>query len=189
MLRGLLYYGTLLALAGASLWLLFSIRASLEPSPDPTARGPALFLEAFSATRFDARGMRQYTLTSPYLVQLPDERGTEVEQPRLEVFRDAVTRDWLLEAEQGWLAADRTLVVLRRAVEARRAATADRPPLHLLTRDLIYRPDENLLSTDAEARLETPTSWLQGTGLRANLEQNRLQLLWNVRGEYAPPVR
>jgi lipopolysaccharide export system protein LptC len=188
MLRGLLYYGALLIMAGASLWLLFSIRASLEPATDRTARGPSLYLDEFSAVRFDAEGVRQYTLSSPHLVQLPDERGIEVEQPRLEVFRDAITRDWLLEAEQGWLSADQSLIVLRQTVDAYRTATENQPPMTLHTRDLIYRPRENLLSSDAEVRLETPNGWLQGLGMRADLDQHRMQLLWNVRGEYAPPV-
>ncbi len=188
-LRPLLYYGGLLLLAGASLWLLFSIRASLEPDRPREPSGPSLFLDRFLATRLDEQGVRLYTLSSPHLVELADERGTEIHQPRFEIFAADGTRDWLIDAEQGWVSADQSLVVLQQAVDAYQSASAQRPPVTIRTRDLIYRPRLNLLSTDAEVRLETPNGWLRGTGMRADLEERRLQLLWEVRGEYAPPLR
>lgn len=188
MLRGLLYYGTLIGLAGASLWLLASLRDSLQRDSAQPPQGPILTLDNFTAIRMNAQGVRQYTLNAPHLEELPDDGGTEVNRPRFEIYRDADTRDWLIEAERGWLSTDQELVVLRQNVAAFRAATADQPPVTIHSRDLLYRPQPNLLSSDAAVRMSTPNSWLSGTGMRADLNTHRLRLLWNVRGEYAPPV-
>lgn len=187
MARSLLIYGTLTLLAGLSLWLLMSIRATLESEDRGPARGPVLQLEGFFATYLDADGRQRYTLQAPYLVQLPSDRGTEIQEPLLEIYADDGTRDWLIESEQGWLSPDQELVILRDAVTAERQATATRSPVLIRTRDLAYRRLLHQLSTDAPAYLETSGSWLQGTGLRADLETGRYTLLWNVRGKYAPP--
>lgn len=187
MARTLLLYGTLTLLAGLSLWLLLSIRATLDVEDRGPPRGPALQLRAFSATYLDADGQQRYALQAPYLIQLPGEQGIEVQSPTLEIFAPDGRRDWLIESEQGWLSPDQRLVVLRDAVSAERAATATRPPLSMRTRDLIYRRALHQLSTDASVSLETPNSRLQGVGLRADLDDGRYSLLWNVRGEYAPP--
>ena len=189
MRSALLTYALLGTLAGLSLWLLLSLQATLRPEADTGAAGPTLILDWFVATRMDAEGRRQYTLSAPHLVRLPDERGTEVEAPRFALYRPDGTQDWAIEAERGWLDADRDLALLRHEVVARRVATADHPPLTVHTRDLIYRPPHETLATDSPVRLETPTGWQRGVGLRADLGAQRLVLLREVTGEYAPPER
>ncbi|MDX1604831.1 MAG: LPS export ABC transporter periplasmic protein LptC [Candidatus Competibacterales bacterium] len=188
MRSALLSYVLLGTLAGLSLWLLLSLQATLRTDAEPGAEGPALILDWFVATRMDGNGRRQYTLSAPHLVRLPDERGTEVEAPRFALYRHDGTQDWAIEAEQGWLDADHDIALLKREVVARRVATGNHPPLTIQTRDLVYRPPHNTLASDAPVRLETPTGWQRGVGLRVDLEAQRLVLLREVTGEYAPPA-
>ena len=187
MFRALFVYGIPALLAGLSLWLVWGIRASLDSEDRGPPRGPALQLQTFAATYLNTDGQLLYALQAPYLVHLPGERGIEVHTPTLEIFTPEGQREWLIESEQAWLSNDHQLIVLRAAVTAERHATATDEALALHTRDLSYRRKLNLLSSDALTRLETASGWLQGTGLRADLNEGRYTLLWNVRGEYAPP--
>lgn len=174
-------------LVALSLWLIVGIRSDTDSDAQSTPRGPALQLQAFSATYLDASGQQRYALQAPYLVQLPNDRGIEVQAPRLEIFTPDGKREWLIESEQGWLSADHQLVILRETVNAERHSDDPNEALSILTRDLSYYRKTQRLSSDAPTRLETPSGWLQGTGLRANLAEGRYTLLWDVRGEYAPP--
>lgn len=174
-------------LAALSLWLVVTLRGDSDSDARPTPRGPALQLQAFSATYLDASGQQRYALQAPYLVQLPSERGIEISSPTLEIFTTDGRREWLIESEQGWLSPDQNLVILREAVIAERLGDSPDEALSIRTRDLSYYRKVQLLSTDAVAHVDTVSGWLQGTGLRINLDEGRYTLLWDVRGEYAPP--
>ncbi len=174
-------------LVALSLWLIVGIRSDTDSDALITPRGPELQLHNFSATYLDELGQQRYALQAPYLVQLPSDRGIEVQSPRLEIFTPDGKREWLIESEQGWLSADHQLVILRKAVNADRYSDAPDESLSIRTHDLSYYRKAQLLSSDALTRLETASGWLQGTGFRANLAEGRYTLLWDVRGEYAPP--
>ncbi len=174
-------------LAAVSLWLVVTLRGDGDSDTQPPPTGPILQLHAFSATYLDASGQQRYGLHAPYLVQLPSERGTEVHSPTLEIFASDGRREWSIQSEQGWLSPDHNLVVLRDNVHAEHQGDTADDTLAIRTRDLSYYRKVQLLSTDATARVDTVSGWLEGTGLRANLDEGRYTLLWNVRGEYAPP--
>lgn len=188
MLRATLIYGTLLLLAGASAWLLIDIPKALQSGASHSAQGPRLYLDHFVATRMNAQGMRIYTLSGPRLQQLAEDQGTEVADPHIETFRDATTRAWKIDARSGWLSPNDDLLILSQDVKGERRATASQPALTLTTQELLYRPHQHSISSDKQVRLTTAKGWLQGIGLRADLDTRILHLLWQVRGMYAPPA-
>lgn len=188
-MRGLLILGALAALAALSTWFLWTVEATLDSSNNAKAdQAPSLLVDRFVATRMNALGVRQYTLTSPHLVQLPGAEGTQLERPVMEMFQeDGRTREWLIEAEQGWLASDNKLIRLERKVSLTRPATSGKLPVVIDTHDVLIHADTKIVETSAPARLETPNGVLEGVGLKARLNEKRIELLSKVRGTYAPP--
>lgn len=187
-LRGSLYLAGLLLLAGFSYVLLHWVESSLhEPAP-AKSQEPTLIIQRFRVVQTTTIGLREYAIEAPLLKQFPDEIGTQVEQPRMDWYQpNGQTREWRLRSEQGWIAPDRQLIRLEGEVVMTRPAESGKPPLTVTTRDVLVRPDTHYAETAAPAQAVTPGGTLQSIGVRAYLDQDRLELLSEVRGIYDPP--
>ena len=186
-MRGLSLIIALVTLAGLSLWWLLSLQTAQQTKASDLLTTPKLVLENFEAVRLDQRGKRLYQLNAPQLVQWTGSRGIEIEQPMMTLYQNGRVVLWLVEAEQGWLAEDRETLVLRDAVEAVRNPGNPTERLQINTRDLVYRPAANTLTTDGPVRLQTAHGEMEGRGLHGQLEQQFYTLNSAVRGQYAAP--
>lgn len=185
-LLGLGGLGLLALLTG---WFLFSLESSLREPQQPASDLPVLVMQDFQATRMNEQGVRQYTLAAPRMVQLPGDQGTWLEQPAIDVYQDASTREWLIRAERGWVAADNSLIRLESHVTLERPAASGKTPLVITTRNLQVYPEQRLVQTEEAARLDAPGGKLEAVGVRAYLDEDRLELLSAVRGIYEPPPK
>ena len=186
--RGILSLAGLAALAGLSYGLLRWVESSLrEPAP-ADSQAPVLTVEQFRAVRLNLAGVREYVLEAPRLRQLPGQGGIQIDQPVLDWYQpDGQTREWRLWADQGWIAADYQILRLDGAVVMERAAASGKPPVTVTTRDVsVYRTDR-FAETAAPVRAVTPNGEFRAVGARAWLDQERLELLSEVRGFYVPP--
>ena len=186
--RGILSLAGLAALAGLSYGLLRWVESSLrEPAP-ADSQAPVLTVEQLRAVRLNLAGIREYVLIAPRLWQLPGQGGIRIEQPVLDWYQpDGQTREWRLQAEQGWIAADYQILRLEGAVVMDRTAASGKPPVTIKTRDVqIYRANR-YAETAAPVLAITPDGEFRAVGARAWLDQERLELLSEVRGSYAPP--
>jgi lipopolysaccharide export system protein LptC len=138
--------------------------------------------------RLNIAGLRESVIEAPQLAQLPNHLGTRIEQPVLDWYQpDGQTREWRLQAEQGWVAADQQSVRLEGEVKMVRTADSGKPPMTITTRDVLVRPDERYAETAAPTRAVTPHGEFRAVGVRAWLDQERLELLSEVRGVYESP--
>lgn len=187
MRRGILYLGGLAVLALLSSWFLSTVESSLRESTPVDSELPVLYMDNFLATRMNVDGIREYTLASPHLVQLPGQGGTHLERPDIDVFADGQIRSWLIRAEQGWIAPQHEIIRLEEAVSITRPPASGKPPVVITTRNLVLHPDAGYAETVEPVRMETPDGVVDAIGLKAYLHEERLELLSEVRGNYAPP--
>ncbi|MBK8534029.1 MAG: LPS export ABC transporter periplasmic protein LptC [Candidatus Competibacteraceae bacterium] len=189
-IRGILYLSGLALLAGLSYGLLWLVESSLR-EPDPAeSQAPVLTIERFRAVRMNIAGMKEYVVEAPRLQQLPGQSGTRIEQPALDWYQpDGQTREWRLQAEQAWGAADQQTLRLEGAVTMVRTAASGKLPMTVITRDILIRPAEHYAETAAPVQVVTPGGELRAVGMRAWLNQQRLELLSEVRGFYESPKR
>ncbi|MEZ5583556.1 MAG: LPS export ABC transporter periplasmic protein LptC [Candidatus Competibacteraceae bacterium] len=180
------YLTIVTVLALLSGWLLFTVESSLRKTAQQDQHVPALYIDKFQATRTNLQGFREYTLSAPHLVQLPDPQGTRVEQPTFEIFGDEQQREWLIHAERGWITADNQTIRLEDAVNLNRMADDDKPPLSISTRQVTIYPERAELQTDAPVLAEMPNGVISAIGLRAYWHEERMELLSDVRGSYVP---
>ncbi len=185
--RGLLYLGALAVLAALSGWFLATVESTLRHQARADSQAPLLVMEHFIATRMDELGQRQYTLQAPRLTQLPGDQGARVEQPAMDGYRPDQKKLWMVRAGSGWVAPDNRRIRLDDGVSVTRTAAADQPPLELTTAEVWLHPKESYAESDQPARLETPGGVLTAVGFKVWLDQQRVELLSDVRGTYAPP--
>ena len=186
--RGILYLIGLTLLAGLSYGLLRWVESGLREPEPAKSQEPVMIIDHFRAVRLSAIGLREYVIEAPQLSHFPDNLGTQIEWPVLDWYQlDGLTREWRLQAEQGWVAADQQIVRLKGAVTMIRRATSGKPPMTVTTHDVLIRPRERYVETAAPAQAMTPGSELRAIGVRAWLDQERLELLSEVRGTYEPP--
>lgn len=188
--RGVLYIAGLALLAASSYGLLRWVESSLRQPGPAESQAPVLTVESFRAVRLTVAGLREYVLEAPLLTQLSGQLGTRIERPTMDWYQpDGQTREWRLRAEQGWIAADNQSLRLEGEVEMTRTAESGKPPATITTRDVLVRPAERRAETAAPARAVTPGGEMRAIGLRAFLDQERLELLSEVKGVYEPPKR
>ena len=188
--RGILSLTGLALLAGLSYGLLRWVESSLrEPAP-PESQAPVLTIERFRAVRLNIAGVREYVVEAPRLWQLPGQGGIRIEQPVLDWYQpDGRIREWRLLAEQGWIAADNQTAHLEGEVVMNRTAESGKPPATITTRDVLVQLAERYAETAAPVLAVTPGGQFHAIGARAWLNQERLELLSEVRGSYEPPKR
>lgn len=177
-------------LAGLSYGLLRLVESSLQRSTPVESREPVLTIERFRAARMNIAGLREYVLEAPLLIQLAGQEGTQVQKPVMDWYQpDGQTREWRLRAENGWIAADQQQVRLESEVVMTRTAESGKSPVVITTRDVLVRPTEQYAETAAPILAVVPGGELRAIGARAYLNQERLELLSQVRGFYEPPKR
>ncbi len=188
--RGILSLVGLAALAGLSYGLLRWVESSLrEPAP-ADSQAPVLTVEQSRAVRLNAAGVRESVVEAPRSWQLPGQGGVRLEQPILDWYQpDGQTKEWRVQAEQGWIAADNQLARLAGEVVMRRDAESGKPPVTITTRDVWLHRAERYAETAAPVKAVIPGGELHAVGARAWLDQERLELLSEVRGFYEPPQR
>lgn len=186
--RGILSLTGLALLASLSYGLLRWVESELrEPAPAESQK-PALIIKRFRAVRLNVAGQRKSVIAAPRLAQLPNHLGTRIEQPALDWYQpDGQTREWRLQAEHGWISADQQSVRLEGEVTMVRTADSGKQPMTITTRDVLVRPGERYAETAAPARAVTPDGEFRAVGVHAWLDQERLELLSEVRGVYESP--
>jgi len=187
-LRGALSLTGLALLAGLSYGLLRWVESELRQPAPVESQAPVLIIEQFRAVRLNVAGLRESVIAAPRLAQLPNNLGTRIEQPALDWYQpDGRTHKWRLQAEQGWVSADQQSVRLEGEVTMVRTADSGQTPMTITTRDVLVRPDERYVETAAPTRAVTPQGEFRAVGVRAWLDEERLELLSEVRGTHEPP--
>ena len=70
-----------------------------------------------------------------------------------------------------------------------RTTTSGKLPVTVTTRDVLVHRADRYAETAAPVRAVTPDGEFRAVGARAWLDQERLELLSEVRGSYEPPKR
>lgn len=185
--RGLNILIILASLAAVSTWFLIAVQSSLQENPTQDEESPVLTIHGFHAIHLDESGYREYALTSSYVEQLPGEKGTTLEQPYVETYDKDQYQDWTMYAEQGWISHANDLIRLEQDVTINRPAVNAKLPVTITTRNLLIRPDEDIVETIEPVRVETPSGILNAIGLKSLINAKQLELLSTVRGSYDPP--
>ena len=169
----------LLAIAGASGWALRTLDSgSLEASRRASGE-PDAYMEHFVTVEMDDEGKPKRRLEADYMAFHPDET-TELSNPYY-VLYPADGEPWHVRSERGRISADGNVVTLLGRVDIWRNDGSGARDLDIRTGNLKVLSGSAYGETEEPVTIRTPTSTSQGVGMRAWLDERRIELLSEVR--------
>lgn len=174
----------LLALvATAGWWLRDSINAPSPSEAETAATVPDYYLEHFTLRAMNAAGSERYRLDAEEMRHYEKDDRADLTRPHV-VFHQPEGKPYVLDAERGRIHSGGDRVDLFGRVDIDRESAPQHRPLHVVTRDARVFPNRDYVESDEPTLIRSAGSDMQGVGVRAWFDQNRLQLLSQVEGVY-----
>ena len=141
------------------------------------------FMKDFTVTAMDANGKPESRLTAETLYHYADRETAELAAPHLELYREDGSITTLVSeratfyevSEKAWLQDE--VVVKNRLTDGRVDMT-------LTTRDLWLDSQTEQAETEAPVEIVTKMGVTRGIGMKADMKQEKMSLLAEVRGVY-----
>ncbi len=179
-------HGVQLALLGVVLltgWWLYDLDREARRAKALKTHEPDYFMENFVRTQMDTDGQVKHRLRARLMLHYPDDDSTELVQPLLEVY-NADQPPWHVKSERGWVSANHDLVLLQGEVQIWRETAAGEREFEVLTRDVRVLPGDNYAETAQPAVIRAPHTEYHAVGMRAWFNEDRMELLKQVRGRH-----
>jgi len=167
-------------LAAASSIGVWQLRRDEAP---PVLLGPPrsdYVLIDFDLLALDLDGKESFWAAGPRLTRHPGLGTLDIEQPRFS-SPDKHGAVWTSRADRAFVNREGTELQLLQAAEVRGPAPAVGAPILLRSEALTLYPREQRLVSDVAVTVTEPGSILSATGLRADLNAQRVELLKDVR--------
>ena len=145
----------------------------------PPPEVPDAWIESFVTVEMDEAGRPKRRLEADYMAVNSDETS-ELSNPYYVLYR-AGGEPWHVRSERGRVSADGKVVMLLGKVDIWRNDGSGARDLDIRTEDLRVLPDAEYGETGERTTIRTPASTSEGVGMRAWLDEGRLELLSRVR--------
>ncbi|WPL15415.1 lipopolysaccharide exporter periplasmic protein [Thiorhodovibrio winogradskyi] len=180
--RQSLLAATLLLLGTLALWFSQPTQDTVQPQSTLENRRPDYIVEGVRALELDSQGQPLRQLHAEQLRHYPDDDSSELDQPRL-VLYDQALPPWRIRSERGWIAAGSEQIVLTGDVRANRAQAPAHDPLAFSTSQIKIFPDDRYVETDRFVELD------RGLEHMTAIDGMRLWYSEPMRGEFLGRVR
>lgn len=111
---------------------------------------------------------------------------TEIERPRLTLYSDN-TSPWKITSDTGHASANNSVITFEGNVIVWQKDPETGQRSELTTSKLIVKPNRHYAETDKPVMILAPDSTTSAVGMKALLNQDKIQLLSRVRGTYEAP--
>lgn len=181
-----------LLLAAVALWVGFK-QTDLSSKIDPLALQDSRYSWQFfnsTAWQVDKQQPEKNTITQAESIFYQEaEKKSELSQPFILIAEPEQT--FSIESRQGRTFNESRIefegdVRVKQFDQPYARITTEHENKSLKTERLLYNTHTKMLTSDEPVVLYTPGSEIAGTGLKANLETERYQLLSNVKGTFIP---
>ena len=168
-----------LAAAAASGWMLHSLDIGRTTAAGSPTHAPDAYMERFVTVEMDGTGQPKRRLEADYMSYHADET-VELTNPHYVLFR-AGGEPWHVRSERGRVSADGAVVKLVGTVDIWRNDASGARSLDIRTEHLTVRPAAEYGETREKVTIRTPAHTSTGVGMRAYLDETRIELLSQVR--------
>lgn len=179
---------SLVAVAVVTGWLVNRMGADAPEKTAAERRIPDYYVENFTATTLDESGFPHRRVEAAHMAHYPETDTHELTDPYMVLFTESAT-PWHVRSERGWISPDGEEMLLQGKVHIWRDSVSGERQLDIHTRDLRVLPETEYGETDEQVIITTPSSESRGIGMRAWMEQSRLELLSQVHTVYERPKR
>ncbi len=182
-LHYLISFVAILLLAAYGNWLLNTFKPDVFTRDQAARHDPDYYLEGVSATVIDAAGKPRYQLQAQRVEHFPDNNEISLEAPQLEMIREDDSR-WFIRSETGTILENGDRILLHGEVILTQRGREPASQIKMVTRDLTVLPPEDFAETAQRVIITQSRNQLSGTGMRAYLAEDRLELLADGKGTY-----
>ena len=176
------------ALAAAALfsgWFLRQLGQAPAERQESGRHVPDYYVENFTSTTMDENGLPHRRVSAEYMAHFPDTDTHELSRPYMVLYRDSA-EPWHVRSERGWVSSSGDVLLLLGKVHIWRNDADGKRRMDIRTEDMRVLPNTNYGETDKLVVISTPGSESRGVGMRAFLDQGRLELLSQVHTFYDP---
>lgn len=166
-------------------WLYQQAVQERDPGDGRYRHDPDSFIDGVDLSSLDANGQLKHRLRATRMLHYPDDDSATLSQPYLEIYRP-VGPPWQVNAEHGWISRGGAEVLLEDQVKIERHAAQGIHATRFDTSKLRAFPDRDYAETDAPIRYRSAGLEVKSVGMRAYLEQGRIELLSQVRAVHQP---
>ncbi len=170
--------------AGA-LWLGQKSEERPQEQQQRSSSGADYYMTRFTATEMDESGHPKHRIQAEYMAHSAEDDTIKLTQPQAILFRPGEA-DWQLQANHGVVEEKGELLRLKGDVLAQQPAYANQPMTEFRTDTLLLKPNDHYAETGDPVVLTHGKSRIDAVGMRAFLEEERVELLSAVRGYYEP---
>jgi len=175
-------YGLLLLLVTVSGWFLVMQESSLQRET-ASATGHDAFIKDMDLKVMNEQGQLEYRVKARYMTHYPSDERFQLEQPDIKILQ-ANGDTWFIKSDHGETTEAADIIWLLGAVDIRRPPTETSSRLHIVTSDLLVKPDDEVAETDNEATITSDDFLINAVGMKADFSKDTLELRSRVRGSY-----
>ncbi len=170
-------------LVAGSGWLLYLLGKPSSDPDDTLRHDPDFYMKDFITVVMDEGGTPKRELRGERARHYPDTDTNELLRPHLVIYRNG-SQPLQLTAESGWVSADGDVVLLQGRVNIWRNDEDGVKQQDVVTRDVRLLPDAGYAETDKPVLIQMSSTEIRSIGMKAYLDENRVELLSQVRTYY-----
>jgi Uncharacterized protein conserved in bacteria len=138
-------------------------------------------------TEYSLTGAPSFMMQSPRVERREGDDSLYFNSPTFQMPpKQPGTPDWQGQSLYGWVDKAGTLLKLQGPVYVHRPAFDDQPATTMHTSDVTAWPKQNRMETAAPVQIAQGARRMSGVGMRANLNDNHLELLDDSHGTFPP---
>lgn len=191
---GKLHYLTALLLivllAVVSGWIFDSIEEIPGTTKEKVRHTPDYFLKNFTATTMNDKGKTAYQVKARHLEHYPDDDSMKLQQPLFSFYSNN-KKIWTAQANRAQILNSNEIihlsgnVILKQIVHSKTKSQ----PIHLNAEQLTIETERNIAHTKSKIQLKKGQNYIQASGMRADLNKNKIEFLANTRSHYVLPAK
>lgn len=175
----------LIIAAGFSYWALEKLSGDKITKLSKLAHYPDYYMENFTTLTMNQDGTPKNRLHAIYMAHYPDDNTTELHKPELEIFRQDKP-PIIVNADKGWVTSNNEVILLTGNVYLHQNDESGELKFEIITEDVRVLVDQKYAETDKPATLIGKRSVVNSIGMRAYLQEQRMEFLSNVQTTIEP---
>lgn len=169
----------LVIIAGFTYWALDKLTEDDITKLSKLAHYPDYYMEDFTTLTMNQDGTPKNRLNAAYMAHYPDDNTSELHEPRLEIFRRE-KQPINVRSDKGWVTSNNDVILLSGNVYLHQNDDDGELKIELIAEDARVLVDQKYAETDKAATLISKKSTTTSIGMRAFLQEQRLEFLSNV---------
>lgn len=182
--RALFFFIGLLTL-GFSGWFFASNTPTYKLDENTLLNTPDMIIEQMTLREYDQNGTLANFASSPKILHIQAQNQHQIMSPHIIVHQNNDT-PWDIQAKHAISLENGNEITFYEHVRINQRSNAAHGESHLETSEITYYPKKKLAITSKKVKFHQPPTTVEAIGLRADLLENRIQLLQAARGTHEP---